>query len=465
MQPYFSFEKEIWKSKENTTLTLCRFERFLDKPVVPRGPKGSPDEHALEGSTVIHDGEKFLMWYIGRRPPVKNPWAIANLISVGFAESIDGIHWTKPRLNQMNIPCGKAPNNVLANVSPSVYGAGVMKIGDEYVMSHFHPRGLKKEEPQTTFSMYRSKDGLHWKGSRKACIKEQHFEGASSFYWFAGKYWVAGQGVSPYYHMPDGRECGRVMVVYSSNDLKNWKRHPKPVFAYPIPRYFREAGLQNHQGASVENRGRIAIGMMGQFWPAGFTESVRSTWGLIYSYDGLGWQEPFTAEPLLMPDETSWDSGMMLQSQGLYSRGDTGYFWYGGASAAGGNGWSTTISIGICRIRRDGYAYLSSAGGNRSLLETNALTLRQADNSLYLNLQASSNDPVEVICHDARTKKLLGSARVTKSGVFVPAISLMARTPATKVVVLRFVLHGKSRLYSFYLDKVIDPVEHLSNWK
>jgi hypothetical protein len=462
MQPYFAFENELWAAREGADVALNRFERFLDQPAVCRGPKGSPDEHALEGSTVIWTGDRFKMWYTGRRPPFGNPWETVHTISTLYAESGDGIRWEKPDLRQIHIPCGGAPNNVLANVSPGVYGAGVMKVGGEHVMALFHLRGLKKEEPQTTFSMHRSTDGLHWKGRRKPAIREQHFEGSSSFYEFAGKYWIAGQGVWPYYHMPDGRKCGRVMVLYWSKDLKNWTRHPEPVFAYPIPKYFREASVQNHQGASVENRGRIAIGMMGQFWPGGFTECVRSTWGLIYSYDGLRWTEPFHAEPLLLPDEKSWDSGMLLQCQGLYSRGDTSYYWYRGASAAGGNGWSTTIAIGCLRMRRDGFAHVFARDKNKTAtLQTIPIKFRKEDQKIYVNASASANHPLDVEMLDGRTKGLLAKATLRRSGVFQPAISLNGK----RNVALKFKLRGRAKLYAFYAGPEVEPAKYLDEWR
>ena len=45
MHTYYSFEKELWKKTKGASLTFCRFERFLDKPVLESGPAGSPDEY------------------------------------------------------------------------------------------------------------------------------------------------------------------------------------------------------------------------------------------------------------------------------------------------------------------------------------------------------------------------------------------------------------------------------------
>jgi hypothetical protein len=462
LTPYFAFENEIWADRSGARSQLCRFERFLNEPVVPRGPKGSHDEYALEGSNVLWTGERFMMWYTGRRPPPENVWHMENQLSQALAYSDDGIHWEKPALNQVDMPNGGAPNNMLANVSRNVYGCGVLKVGNEYVMAHFHPRELKIEEGQTTFSMFRSKDGIHWKGNRRGVIKEQHFEGSSALYHFAGKYWVSGQGKSPYYYMPDGSECGRVMIVYSSDDLKTWSRTREPAFAYPIPKYFPDAGVQNHQGASVEDRGRVAIGFMGQFWPGGFSETVRSTIGLIYSHDGLKWSEPYAAEPMLLPAEKGWDSGMLMQCQGFYSRGNHSYYWYAGAD--GGNLWTSRVAIGMCRLRRDGFALLTPKDGKRCRLETMHIKSGSGAQVVYLNCEIARGAKIRIEALDAATGKALANGVVTRSGVLTQGLQLPVGRAGRKII-LQFEIAGKSSLYSFYIGPRVDVETYLAEWR
>jgi hypothetical protein len=461
MQSYFSFEKELWKQVDNTQLELCRFERFLDKPVVPHGGTGAPDEHHAQFSNVIHDGQQFVMWYGAMRPPPKDIWHMEDQQNLCIAYSDDGIGWEKPNLKLSGKKWGKSPDNVLPSVSRDVYGCAVIRDGDEYVMAHSHPRGIKVEEGQTTFSIYKSKDGVRWTGSRKSCIDAQHFETNSSMYKFKGQYWVLGQGVSPFYHMPDGREIGRVMFVYHSKDLKRWKLFPKPSFAYDIPKYFPSSSIQNHVGAGVVDRGRIAVGFMGQFWPAGFSEVVGSTFGLVYSYDGGNWTEPFHAEPLIMPDPKSWDRGMLLQGSGIYSRGDRSLYWYTGLD--GGNLWSVRGSIGVLKIRRDGFAYLRASGSSPALAQTDLLPLSKDNNQLYLNCTATTAGPIDVSCMDERGKTV-ANTKVIRSGVMTHAIDLSGIDP--KKIALKFKLHGKSKLYSFYLSSKINNLPAwLDKWR
>jgi hypothetical protein len=337
-----------------------------------------------------------------------------------------------------------------------------MRDGDgRYVMSLFFPRGLPIEEGQTTFTILTSADGLRWKGDRTPCIKEQHFEGACSLFKFKGKYWVLGQGLWPYYSMPDGAPCGRVLFAYQSKDLKTWKRGGKEVaYAYPVPRHFREAGLQNHAGASPVNRGRIALAFMGQFWPAGFSELVRSTFGLIYSYDGAHWDEPFVGEPLLMPAEKGWDSGMLLQGYGIYSRGDTSYYWYTGLD--GGNLWWPHGAAGCVRIRRDGYAHFNAANST-ARVQTAPIPVWNENDTIYINAHATPNSPIRVEAFDRARQRKLAAADIKQSGVLVPALRVGPRK--NKEITLRFHLSGKAKLYAFYTGPAVDAKSYLSDWK
>lgn len=451
MQTYFAFEKELWSQTRGAALELCRFERFLDKPVVARGPAGSADEHHVQNTNVVRHNGRFVMFYAAMRPPPKNIWHMENQQSLCIAYSDDGIRWEKPR------------DSVLPDVSKDVYAAGVIHDGNRFVMAHSHPRGLDVEEGQTTFSIYTSADGVKWTGSRKPCIDVQHFETGSSLFKFRRKYGVLGQGVSPFYHMPDGRPCGRVMFAYTSKDLKTWKlASRRPAFAYDIPKYFPSAGVQNHVGAGVINYGdRVAVGFMGQFWPAGFSEVVRSTFGLIYSHDGAHWTEPFSAEPLLLPDEKSWDCGMLLQGSGLYSRGDTSLYWYSGLD--GGNLWSSHASAGVLRIRRDGFAYFHRVGSAPAILQTVPLRAPAGHDHLYLNCIAQPSSAIEVFCVDA-SGKVKHRVTIRQAGVMIHAIDLGAT--ARRPFSLRFKLNGRARLYSFYLRPAIDDIPAwLDQWR
>ena len=160
MRTFFSFEKELWRRTQSADLSLCRFERFLDKPVVKRGPKGSPDRHMVSWFTILREKNEFKMWYMGMRPPNEDDWwHQEDRHSLCIAKSADGIVWEKPDLKLKDVPCGGAPNNVLP-VSSNFCGCTVLKEDDGYVMSYSFPYGRNIRTAITTFTIFKSRDGL-----------------------------------------------------------------------------------------------------------------------------------------------------------------------------------------------------------------------------------------------------------------------------------------------------------------
>ncbi len=76
-------------------------------------PRSAPDHgHAALHGTVIHDGGKFRMWYLGMlQTEFKHGQAPDYWRPMCYAESADGIHWTKPELGLVDFN-GNRRNNI-----------------------------------------------------------------------------------------------------------------------------------------------------------------------------------------------------------------------------------------------------------------------------------------------------------------------------------------------------------------
>ena len=61
--------------------------KYVDNPILDLGPPGSWDAKGVGDSSVIYDGSKYEMWYVGSDG--------SNNMRIGYAISPDGIHWTK----------------------------------------------------------------------------------------------------------------------------------------------------------------------------------------------------------------------------------------------------------------------------------------------------------------------------------------------------------------------------------
>lgn len=64
--------------------------RASDEPIVSLGAPGEWDEHHIFAPGVIYEDNRYLMWYSGGRGDCVN-----RIMSIGLAESVDGISFKK----------------------------------------------------------------------------------------------------------------------------------------------------------------------------------------------------------------------------------------------------------------------------------------------------------------------------------------------------------------------------------
>ncbi len=97
-------------------------------PVFYMGPNGDWDEMVVGDHAMIRDGDRFKLWHVGI---TRGQRGYRN--EFGYAESLDGIHWRKCRLNP-----------VLTQGEPGtwdggwIYAAGIVKIDDEPSGTHVY---------------------------------------------------------------------------------------------------------------------------------------------------------------------------------------------------------------------------------------------------------------------------------------------------------------------------------------
>jgi hypothetical protein len=119
--------------------------------------------------TVLHDGQKFRMWY--------HPWAYA----VAYAESDDGLHWRKPTLNMYDFSVERAQNKAEtdAGFSPregapldwrgkqnniiGFFGDGFTCFLDPHETDPAHRyKACYGQIPKICACLAHSPDGIHW---------------------------------------------------------------------------------------------------------------------------------------------------------------------------------------------------------------------------------------------------------------------------------------------------------------
>lgn len=445
LQTYFAFEKEVWAETMGGILELQPPERHPGNPVLRRGEGASPDSHRVGIASLLPDGDRLRLWY----EAMPTGGGLKDL-NVAYAESQDGMTWIKPQLSVVT------PGTNLV-IRGAEYLTVVKGEGDTgYVAgAAFHVE--RKSKTGATFELVTSQDGIHWNFKGRPATDIDHFE-MYGLYRRDGRWWVLGQGVSPYFKLPDGTPHGRVMYGFHSETGDKFEWYPRPLFHYPVNKFFREASLQQHVGAGIWDRGRVLVGIAGQFWPAGFSSLVSYTLGLLYSYDGLEWIEPFPGTPLLMPGPPdSWDDGWLFHIQRPVSRGERTYLYYTGGD--GGNEWAARSALGLATLRRDGFAAWKPKGDS-AVLTTVPLEITGDRRRLYLNSEGEVG--VEVL--DPYWRPL--SSRVTLTGSSVRReVPEFSRINLSGRFRLAFHLSGGARLYTFSFGPSAAELAALADWE
>jgi hypothetical protein len=92
-------------------------------PLNLTGPPGSPDEAWSQYATVLHENNRFRIWYGTDDYDYEWNWNLA------YAESDDGIHWTKPELGIVEYNGSKKNNLLIPNLSGSGQYSGANAVG------------------------------------------------------------------------------------------------------------------------------------------------------------------------------------------------------------------------------------------------------------------------------------------------------------------------------------------------
>ena len=172
-------------------------------------------------TTVFQDGDKYRMYYHAWQIPGSDPDTPGHRLVMGYAESPDGITWTKPNLGLFEYN-GSKENNIVLNdikgtechdLSPFVDTNPKAKPEAKYkAVGYAHslqPRGLWA---------FQSPDGIHWKPMQDGPVYTQGaFDTQNITFWSEQE----GRYVMYYRVFVDGvRHIERAV----SDDFLHWKR-------------------------------------------------------------------------------------------------------------------------------------------------------------------------------------------------------------------------------------------------
>ena len=477
---FLAIDRKAFPSHDGTLVCPVEAEKHPDNPVLTTGQPGSPDDHRCQASSVVTTPNGYRLYY---RAAQRLPGTGRHTrIWPAVAFSDDAIHWDRPALGLVEF-AGSRANNLVAHVDPSgrplapgeseaclglmqgnvstsvwhdpadttaPYRAATLFVGRKQDYGHpgtGHVAGV--------WDIAESRDGLTFTVPQDCGpIVTEFFEGPRLFQW-QDRWFLCGQiGDTP---RRDGRGHGRQDYLYYSDDLTIWTRHPEPVLGmderYPM--------LERHVGIAATPYGRILIGFAGLFHSHPETACAHMELSLVFSYDGIAWQELEPVMPFIRRgDAGRWDDGRVCQVQGLVRRETDTVITYTGGR--GGNAGDHAVHVGAALLRRDGFAFitlktsfgqnepgqgrvttmpLKGVGGKRLVVNADNLTEHQT-----IAVAVVDDDGADVPGYGEHDFQAL-----TEPGLDLPARwGQHDRMPEmSKPLSLRFVFRTPARLHAF----------------
>jgi len=341
---------------------------YISRPTVRREPvllpslgnPDAPDSHAVHFyGTVLHERGAFRMWYYACHAGINPDWppelmpqakAWGDGLQVGplcYAESDDGIHWTKPDLGQVLFK-GTRKSNVLRLPNAEVATATVIKDDADLDPQRRYKMIFNYYDKSPTATLAEqwaairtatSPDGLEWKAGPRSAV--QSFIEHSSFYRHGGLYIVNGQKMGAFCAGEGGSNRGRQGCAHVSTDFDHWVQEHVEAFALPEPRNPADRGGgkpydQVHLGVGAVSCGTVLVGLYGYWHDAVKFEDITCDQGLVVSNDGLHFREPVkghvfiaAADSPVTPARGKSYNTIICQAHGILNVGDETRIYHG----------------------------------------------------------------------------------------------------------------------------------------
>jgi hypothetical protein len=412
--------------RENVTLYLTQPDVRREPVLRPSNSPQAPDNKAVHlYGTVMQDGGRFRMWYyaLGLTGAVENEFTRSPLC---YAESADGINWTRPNLGQVEWR-GSRDNNLIAlGDDPKATSSGVFVIRDDedprtdrrYKLVWYHGLVIRTAV---------SGDGLRWRVLPNNAYGDRTIE-ISALYKHGGMYHMTGH---PVLRGEGDRPEGRQGYVVVSSDFEHWIPGAASSFKTPEPLrgagYGKEDGTglytQVHLGVGAVSMGNVLVGLYGMWHhrqPRWGETGINTDLGLVVGHDGIHFHEVVKDLPYLRSEDSPATPTpgrtyptILCQSNSILQVGNETWIYHGRWRNAEFEPTPKTVDdavryrsrnywgeIALARITRDRWGALGLWGDKDSgSVWTTAVTL-PANSRLLLN--ASGLDGLRVEVRDER---------------------------------------------------------------
>ena len=364
----------------NLPRVLAVPEKYLRNPVLMADEPWEGD--GVQGATVLYDGGRYRMWYTADTNAAGQAVGMGRRV-VSYAESKNGLHWTKPQLD-VHTYAEFGKTNVVYG------GSDGLSIGSHQVFIDQQESNPDQRYKMITLDkgvrLATSPDGLHWRRDEQAildfhsdCYNNVVYDPFRHRWILYGRpnFWFTISGVRNSVRRSDGsmgnRHTRRKVFASTSTDLKQWS-YPRTVM-YPDERDFSD-----YDDCHVFRVGRTFVMLYSAMHDeTGYANEVR----LATSGDGLHWQRHHTREPFIPRGrEGDWDAGMTYMTSEPVPRGDQALIYYTGAAKPQSQ-HSMMRGIGVT-VTRPGRFVALQAGNEPGYVVTREFKLE--GNRLRVNL-------------------------------------------------------------------------------
>lgn len=476
--------------KNNLCLYISEPQVRAEPVLTPNDNPDAPDSlAAFFYGAVLHEEGKFRMWYYPasfKKPGDDEAMGTVSTSSdelninqgpVCYAESDDGLHWTRPNLGQVTFR-GNTDNNAIQLSELPLEGVQVIRDDIDpdparrYKMIYNCPGRNKR----FTVRGATSPDGISWTLGAKQPIGS--FVEQGGFYQFNGLYIVNAQSSYPNICSDGGHLAGRQGVVWISTDFDNWLQEHADSFWFPEPRDPEARGSnqpydQVHIGNGAATYGNVAVGLYCNFhtrpngdeWFGMGTTS--GDFGLAVSNDGIIFREPVKNHIFLDRKDSAAPSApgtvqetILCQGNGILNVGDETWIYHGRwRNAAEIEHYYSEIALAT--LPRDRWGALGLyPRQQKGAVWTAPIALPHVPWELLLNADDGAGIRVDI---GDLNYRMLGTFSGTSggtasdSGLELPVTWQADRTPlAGQTVRLRFSFErvenaGEPRLFAAYL--------------
>jgi hypothetical protein len=402
---FLAIDDTVFESVDKMSLSLAVARKHPSNPLLTNRPEG-PDAWRAGFPWVLLDGGRFRMWYLARDA--------AGDFFTCYAESSDGIEWTRPALGLVEHRGSKA-NNICYRghtLFPTVYRDHtatdperryIATIYGVITPEHFTTPAQRQRYGQSQPSikcLAYSPDGLHWREDHSQLFPiPAKVEGGTLYRMHDKWFLIHQQNASEY---PEVHPFSRFLSVSHSRHLKEWQFGDRPAFNFD--RKFNGA-LQTHVTPGYQNYGNVIVGAQGILYDNVELIDHETDLTLILSNDGRTWRQPKPAQPLSYllrrGDRHEWDRSFVVQGN-FVSTGAKTLLYYNGSQW--GNVDTDGIQIGVAELRLDGYGTLAphigwnfgQEGPFEGSLQSRPIAIQEKGLRLYLNVQAGADSRDEL---------------------------------------------------------------------